>query len=112
MDPFLAPHFQWDAQRLFKFDGTKYVRFIHEPHTADRFWEIQVCIPLFVSLYVVPFDTSLAFLLMGNHCAIFCTPTKPNFLHLEKLWDTQSTHRLATLTLIFVMVVVLVVVSL
>jgi hypothetical protein len=45
-DPFLAPHIQWDAQRLFKFDGTKYIRFIHEPHTADRFWDIQVCIYL------------------------------------------------------------------
>jgi hypothetical protein len=43
MDPFLVPHFQWDAQRLSKFDGTKYVRFIDEPTTADRFWDIQVC---------------------------------------------------------------------
>jgi hypothetical protein len=42
-DPFLAPHIQWDAQRLFKFDGNKYIRFVHEPHTADRFWDIQVC---------------------------------------------------------------------
>ena len=43
MDPFLVPHFQWDAQQLSKFDGTKYVRFIDEPTTADRFWDIQVC---------------------------------------------------------------------
>jgi len=41
-DPVLAPHFQWDAQRLSKFNGKEFVRFIHEPYTADRFWEIQV----------------------------------------------------------------------
>jgi hypothetical protein len=42
-DPVLAPHFQWDAQHLSKFNGKEYVRFIHEPYTADRFWDIQVC---------------------------------------------------------------------
>jgi hypothetical protein len=42
-DRILAPHFQWDAQRLSKFNGKDYIRFIHEPYTADRFWEIQVC---------------------------------------------------------------------
>ncbi|KAF8961518.1 hypothetical protein BDZ97DRAFT_1921202 [Flammula alnicola] len=44
-DPFLAQHFQWDAQRLSKFDGAEYERFIHEPYTADRFWDIQVVWP-------------------------------------------------------------------
>jgi hypothetical protein len=42
-DRILAPHIQWDAQRLSKFNGKEYIRFIHEPYTADRFWEIQVC---------------------------------------------------------------------
>lgn len=41
-DPILAPHFQWDAQRLSKFNGKEFVRFVHEPYSADRFWEIQV----------------------------------------------------------------------
>jgi hypothetical protein len=41
-NPSLAPHFEWDAQKLYKHDGTKFVRFIHEPWTADRFWEVQV----------------------------------------------------------------------
>jgi hypothetical protein len=45
-DGYLAPYFQWDAQRLYTFDGTKYVRFIHEPSTANRFWDVQVCISL------------------------------------------------------------------
>jgi hypothetical protein len=54
LDPFLAPYFQWDAERLYKFDGTSYVRFIHEPSSANRFWDIQVCIScifLFTLLY-------------------------------------------------------------
>lgn len=42
-DPSLAPFFEWDAQRLYKFDGKKFVRYIHEPWTANRFWEVQVC---------------------------------------------------------------------
>ncbi|KAF9455950.1 hypothetical protein BDZ94DRAFT_1353726 [Collybia nuda] len=40
-DPNLAPKFTWDAEQLFKFDGSDYVRFIHEPWTADRWWKIQ-----------------------------------------------------------------------
>ncbi|KAI0686368.1 hypothetical protein BC835DRAFT_1288244, partial [Cytidiella melzeri] len=40
-DPLLAPHFEWDAQRLSKFDGTKWVRFYDEPWTASKFAEVQ-----------------------------------------------------------------------
>ncbi|KAI0700322.1 hypothetical protein BC835DRAFT_1304172 [Cytidiella melzeri] len=40
-DPLLAPHFKWDAQRLSKFDGTKWVRFYDEPWTASKFAEVQ-----------------------------------------------------------------------
>lgn len=41
-DPSLSKHFEWDARQFSKFDGTSFVRFIDEPWTADRFWEIQV----------------------------------------------------------------------
>jgi Plavaka transposase len=41
-NPLLAPYFEWDAQKLFKHDGTKFVRFVHEPWTADQFWKVQV----------------------------------------------------------------------
>lgn len=41
-DPYIAKDFEWDARRLFKFDGEKYERFIHEPWTADAWWDIQV----------------------------------------------------------------------
>ncbi|EIW75653.1 hypothetical protein CONPUDRAFT_65680 [Coniophora puteana RWD-64-598 SS2] len=42
----LAPHFVWDAQRVYKHNGkpgpeSEYVRFIDEPWTADRWWNVQ-----------------------------------------------------------------------
>ncbi|KIK41608.1 hypothetical protein CY34DRAFT_85128 [Suillus luteus UH-Slu-Lm8-n1] len=44
-DPLLAPHFVWDAQRLYKHDGAHYERFYHEPWTADRWWNVQSSLP-------------------------------------------------------------------
>lgn len=41
-DPIIAPHFEWDARRLYKYNGTRFSRFIYEPYTADRFWDVQV----------------------------------------------------------------------
>lgn len=43
-DPRLFPHFVFDAQRLSKFDGQAFVRFVDEPFTAQDFWDVQVCI--------------------------------------------------------------------
>jgi Plavaka transposase len=34
--------FKWDAQHLYKYNGSAFIRFIHEPWTADRWWTIQV----------------------------------------------------------------------
>ncbi|KAI5981570.1 hypothetical protein EDD15DRAFT_2391765 [Pisolithus albus] len=44
-NPLLAPHFTWDAQRLFKYDGNTYERFYSEPWTGDRWWNIQSRLP-------------------------------------------------------------------
>ncbi|EIW80027.1 hypothetical protein CONPUDRAFT_58076 [Coniophora puteana RWD-64-598 SS2] len=41
----LAPHFVWDAQRHYKYNGSDYVRFIDEPWSADRWWAIQEDLP-------------------------------------------------------------------
>ena len=41
-DSRLQPHFTWDAERLYKFDGTSFERFVDEPWTANRYYEIQV----------------------------------------------------------------------
>ncbi|KAG1794740.1 hypothetical protein EV424DRAFT_1560270, partial [Suillus variegatus] len=44
-DPLLAPHFVWDAQRLYKHNGMRYERFVHEPWTGDRWWNVQSSLP-------------------------------------------------------------------
>lgn len=41
-DPRLAERMVWDAQRLYKHNGTEWVRFYHEPWTAKTWWKIQV----------------------------------------------------------------------
>lgn len=41
-DPFLSTVLEWDAVLLEKFNGEKWVRFIHEPWTAERMWNVQV----------------------------------------------------------------------
>jgi len=45
-DSQLAPHFVFEAQRLYKFDGSNFVRFIDEPWTADAFWDAQVSLAI------------------------------------------------------------------
>ncbi|THH17255.1 hypothetical protein EUX98_g9164 [Antrodiella citrinella] len=44
-NPTFAPHFEWDAQKLYRFDGTRLVRFFDEPWTGDRWWEVQSALP-------------------------------------------------------------------
>jgi hypothetical protein len=41
-DQYLSNFFEWDAVLLEKFNGTKWVRFVHEPWTAKRMWNVQV----------------------------------------------------------------------
>ena len=51
-DPLLAPHFIWDAQHLYKHNGTRYKCFIDDPWTADCWWRIKVCTLAFVVVIV------------------------------------------------------------
>ncbi|KAG0696432.1 hypothetical protein DFH29DRAFT_984614 [Suillus ampliporus] len=44
-NPLLAPHFVWDAQRIYKHNGTDFERFFNEPWTGDRWWDIQSRLP-------------------------------------------------------------------
>ncbi|KAF8145632.1 hypothetical protein K438DRAFT_2097334 [Mycena galopus ATCC 62051] len=44
-DPRLASCFVWDAEKAYKFNGDCYVRFYHEPWTADAFWDAQSGLP-------------------------------------------------------------------
>ncbi|KAI6142192.1 hypothetical protein BKA82DRAFT_4331531 [Pisolithus tinctorius] len=44
-NPSLAPHFVWDAERVFKLDGETYEHFYTEPWTGDHWWDIQSRLP-------------------------------------------------------------------
>ncbi|KAJ6468344.1 hypothetical protein C8R45DRAFT_1055287 [Mycena sanguinolenta] len=44
-DPCLAPCFVWDAVKMYRHNGTMFVRFWDEPWTADAFWNIQSLLP-------------------------------------------------------------------
>ncbi|KAG1733838.1 hypothetical protein EDB19DRAFT_1896555 [Suillus lakei] len=44
-DPHLFPYFHFDAQRLAKFNGQSFERFIDEPFTAQDFWDAQSQLP-------------------------------------------------------------------
>ncbi|KIK76333.1 hypothetical protein PAXRUDRAFT_91038, partial [Paxillus rubicundulus Ve08.2h10] len=44
-DPLLVPHFMWDVQYLYKYNGECVKQFIHEPWTADQWWNIQSMLP-------------------------------------------------------------------
>lgn len=44
-DPLLKGRFHWDAQRMFRWTGSTWERFVSSPWTADRFWEIQSALP-------------------------------------------------------------------
>ncbi|KAG1838317.1 hypothetical protein F4604DRAFT_1997182 [Suillus subluteus] len=57
-DPRIFPHFTFDAQRLSKFDGETFVRFIDEPYTAQDFWDVQSQLP--------PGGKPLAFILYAD----------------------------------------------
>ncbi|KAJ7250964.1 hypothetical protein C8J57DRAFT_946209, partial [Mycena rebaudengoi] len=44
-DPSLSSYFVWDAERAYKYDGDKFVRFFTEPWTANAFWDVQSKLP-------------------------------------------------------------------
>ncbi|KAJ7126505.1 hypothetical protein C8R43DRAFT_1028329 [Mycena crocata] len=44
-DPRLASSFVWDAEKAYKYNGESYIRFYHEPWTADAFWTAQSTLP-------------------------------------------------------------------
>jgi hypothetical protein len=62
LDADLVSHFQWDAQRLYKYHGAQFKRFYDEPWTGQRFWEIQV-----------------------SNCYCFRWPVGPKVNHKDKL---------------------------
>ncbi|KAH9921770.1 uncharacterized protein B0H18DRAFT_1086042 [Fomitopsis serialis] len=44
-DTRLTPHWVWDTVRLFRWNGVGWMRFRHEPWTADLLWDVQTELP-------------------------------------------------------------------
>ncbi|KAG2103715.1 uncharacterized protein F5147DRAFT_746667 [Suillus discolor] len=66
-----APHFVFDAQRLYKFNGARFVRFIDEPWTANAFWDAQSRLP--------PDAKPLAFVLYADKAKLSSFGTKKGY---------------------------------
>ncbi|KAG2156018.1 uncharacterized protein EDB93DRAFT_1239132 [Suillus bovinus] len=71
-DPFLVLHFIWDAQWVYKHDGTCYKHFYHKPWTVDRWWNVQSSLPE----NAVPF----AFILYADKTHLSSTGTVKAYL--------------------------------
>ncbi len=82
-NPLLASHFTWDSCQLSKFNGSEWVRFIHEPWTADRLWDVQVINIQSTELgsHSVS-NTRTNFQKMESHFHLFSMRTKQNYRHL------------------------------
>ena len=42
LDPEIVRHFEWDAQKISRYDGKGYTQIFTEPWTGTRFWDVQV----------------------------------------------------------------------
>ncbi|KAG2118345.1 hypothetical protein BD769DRAFT_1629698 [Suillus cothurnatus] len=71
-DRHLAPHFVFDVQHLYKFNGMHFVCFIDEPWTADAFWDAQSQLP--------PEAKPLAFILYADKAKLSSFSTQKAYL--------------------------------
>ena len=42
MNKEVVSQFEWDSQKVQRYDGKGFTRVYTEPWTGDRFWEVQV----------------------------------------------------------------------
>ncbi|KIK93461.1 hypothetical protein PAXRUDRAFT_12641 [Paxillus rubicundulus Ve08.2h10] len=91
-NPELGPHFIWDAECVYKHNGTQYERFYNEPWTGDRWWDIQSQLPADVK-NAIPF----AFILyayktkLSSHGTVKGYPVVVRCANLPvDIWNSQS----------------------
>ncbi|KAF9491816.1 hypothetical protein BDN71DRAFT_1578512 [Pleurotus eryngii] len=81
-DSSFVPYFEWNSQRLYKFNGTDFIRFVDEPLTGEQLWNMESEIPedgtpFFYTLYadkskLSSFGTAKAYPVVA-WCANLCT---------------------------------------
>jgi|ERR1700733_4420520 hypothetical protein len=80
--PRLISKFVWDAERIFKFDGLRWVRCFHEPWTANNWWKIQVFSSAVYLSSTADLLPSLVSHMKQNHSALSYMPIKHGCRHL------------------------------
>ncbi|KAH8984062.1 hypothetical protein EDB86DRAFT_3066194 [Lactarius hatsudake] len=86
--PQLAPHFHWDAERIFRCTGDSSVRVFNEPWSGDAFWDVQSQIPqggnpLALILYADKTKLS-SFGTMQGGCVVGWLPIKPAYVNFKR----------------------------
>lgn len=89
-NPRLAPFIQWDARRMYKWNGSRWVQFVEdEPCTGSLMWDVQVCICSFSCCYSDNvFTLSRKYPRQQNLWAYTSTQTRINSHPLERNRDT------------------------
>ncbi|KAK0494333.1 hypothetical protein EDD18DRAFT_1107358 [Armillaria luteobubalina] len=89
-DPLLTPYLNWDAQQLFKVNGSTSQRFYMEPHTGNMFWEIQVQgYPVIVRLGNLPSHIHNGQGVRGGHVIGWLPIVKEEAQHTGKSYYTD-----------------------
>ena len=93
-NPNISQHMKWDAQQLYKWNGERWVHYVHEPWTGKLWWEIQACIchdlsAAFTYTGIYYYRNRTCFLLMQSRSPSPYTQTRLSFPHSEMLQDTQ-----------------------
>lgn len=109
--PRLASHFVWDAEKIFKFNGAKWVRLYHEPWTSNDWWNVQVwcCTLSYPAALIMP--NSQLFPMELNHFVSFFMLIRQDFHHLVLQRHIQLLPAAQTSRYIYGMVAALVAVK-
>ncbi|KAI6018261.1 hypothetical protein BKA83DRAFT_69839 [Pisolithus microcarpus] len=80
----LAPHFIWDAQHLYKYNGSDFKHFYDEPWTVECWWDIQNTVPFALIIYAEKTKLS-SFGTTKGYLVFICCTNLP-----VKIWNSHT----------------------
>jgi hypothetical protein len=86
-DPEIVRHFEWDAQKISRYNGEGYDRIYSEPWTGKRFWDVQVTAPISIQLKTALTDSDLVITAGGGETVsprTLCRQVKAFVVRLAK----------------------------
>ncbi|KAG2047497.1 hypothetical protein BDR06DRAFT_1013796 [Suillus hirtellus] len=84
-DPYLFPHFHFDAQHLSKFNGQSFEHFVDEPFMAQNFWDAQS--------QLLPDAKPLAFILYADKMKLLSFGTAKGYPVVARLANLPTDIR-------------------